>query len=208
MPLRRSVLLLVPAALAACARGGGSTLPPPLRTGPPSYSHLPPIRLDVATLDIAEPAPGPATMVIPPAPVVPSQAMETMARDRIVAAGTANRARFSILTASLTRAPESSGGMFSPPTERLSCAMRCRLEILGPEGEQLGFAEAQTSRGSVVPAGNSAERAAAADRIVHQAMADLNVEFEFQIRRNLRRFLVAGTGATPAAVDREDLPRN
>jgi len=206
MPSRRSVLLL-PAALAACARATREP-PPPFGSGPPSYSHLTPIRLDVAGLDIAEPAPGPASIVVPPAPIEPAQAMETMARDRIIPAGTANRARFAILAASLTRQPESGGGVFSAPTERLQLVMRCRLDILGPEGEALGYAQAETQRISVALAGNAAERAAAADRIVRQAMADLNVEFEFQVRRNLRQFLAAGPGgATPPPVSREDLPR-
>ena len=52
---------------------------------------------------------------------------------------------------------------------------------------------------------------AAAEEIVRQAMDDLNVELEFQVRRNLREWLEpAGSAAVPSrpgAIEREDLPR-
>lgn len=209
---RRSALTLVlPAFAAACGRDAArETTPAPFGSGPPSYRHLTPLRLDVAAIDVMEPDPGPATLVVPPAPIEPAQAMLTMARDRLVAAGTAGRARFSVTTATLTRTREGTGGMFSAPTERINVLLDCRVEILGGEGgsEPLGYAQAATRRMAVVPAGNAAERASAADRIMRQAMADLNIELEFQVRRNLRRWLGAGPGAAaPAAVETEELQR-
>lgn len=207
---RRSALTLaLPALGAACGdRTPETPAPFGLGSGPPSYSHLTPIRLDVAGIDIAPTPVGVATLVVPPAPIEPAQAMQTMARDRLFAGGTSGRARFAILTATLTRQRQSDGGLFSSPTERLNVLMRCRVEILGGEGEPpQGFAQAETNRSSVMPAASMAERTASAERIVRQAMADLNIELEYQIRRNLRRWLVTGPAATRPAVDAEELPR-
>ncbi len=204
---RRSALTLALPVLGAACGDRVPAEPTPISSGPPSYGHLTPIRLDVSAIDIANPSVGPATFVVPPAPIVPAQAMLTMARDRLVAAGGSGRARFTILAASLTRQRVSDGGLFSSPTESLTCTMRCRVEILGAEGEPpLGFAQAEASRNSVSPSGSAAERSAAADRIVRNAMADLNIEFEYHIRHNLRRWLVA-TPAGGSAVQAEDLPR-
>lgn len=210
---RTALTLALPAFAAAC--GGDrprETTPPPFGSGPPSYGHLTPIRLDVAGIDFAPPDAGAATLVVQPAPIEPAQAMMTMARDRLVAAGTQGRARFAITTATLTRTREGAGGMFSAPTERISVVLDCRVEVLGGEGGQpLGFAQAATRRSAVGPAGNAAERSAAADRIMRQAMADLNIEFEYQVRRNLRRWLAVGAPGAPggpaAPVESEDLPR-
>lgn len=204
---RRTALTLGLPALGVACGDRTPAEPAPISSGPPSYSHLTPIRLDVAAIDIATPSVGPATFVVPPAPIVPAQAMLTMARDRLAAAGGSGRARFAILAATLTRQRVSDGGLFSSASERLICTLRCRVEILGAEGEPpLGFAQAEVSRNAVSPSGSAAERSAAADRIVRNAMADLNVEFEYHIRRNLRRWLVANP-VRGAAVQSEDLPR-
>ena len=55
---------------------------------------------------------------------------------------------------------------------------------------------------------DDAERAALAERVVKLAGQDLNVEFEFQVRRHLRTWLqmVAAPGeALPQPVERETL---
>lgn len=206
---RTALTLALPAFAAACGRDRPrDTTPPPFGSGPPSYSHLTPLRLDVATIDIAAPDPGPATLVVQPAPIEPAQAMMVMARDRLVAAGTSGRARFVISTATLTRTQESAGGVFSTTSERISVALDCRVEIVGGEdGQPLGFAQAATQRSAVGPAANAAERSAAADRIMRQAMADLNIELEYQVRRNLRRWLAVGAPGGPAPVQSEEIQR-
>lgn len=206
LPRRSALAMALPLLGMACARRDAALAPLP--SGPPSYSHLTPLRFEVGAVEIVETAPGAATLVIPPAPIVPVDALVTMARDRIVAAGGPGRARFTILSASLTRQPESGRGLFSGASERLACVMRCRLEILDEDGEPRGFAEAEVRRASSAPAGTQAERATAADRIVRQAMADMNIEFEYHLRQRLRRFLVAGSGAAQGpAPEREELPR-
>ncbi|QYU70136.1 hypothetical protein J4558_08465 [Leptolyngbya sp. 15MV] len=63
-------------------------------------------------------------------------------------------------------------------------------------------------RSRSLPDGTSATaRQRAAEEIVRQAMDALNVEFEFQIRRVLRAYLVDTTVPAPEIVEREDLPR-
>jgi len=202
---RRSVLGLAMLG-AAC---GGRTAPPPIASGPPSYRHLTPLRLDVASLDITPAPPGPQVNAASPSPIIPAQAMLAMAEDRLSANGQSGTARFMVQAATLTRRPASGGGMFSGSTERLDCFLRCRLELRSPEGELRGFAEAEVRRDLTQPSGDDAARARNADAIVRQAMADLNVEFEYQVRRNLRAALMDTERAAPAPepVEQETLPR-
>jgi hypothetical protein len=202
---RRSALGLVFLG-AACA---GRDATPPIAAGPPSYRHLTPLRLDVVALDIAPASPGPRIGAEAPSPISPAQAMLTMAEDRLSASGREGLARFMVQTALLTRRPASGGGLFSGATERLDCVLRCRLELRSTEGELRGFAEAEVRRDLTQPAGSEAERSRNADAIIRQAMADLNVEFEFQVRRNLRAALMDTERAAPAPepVEQEALPR-
>ncbi len=201
MALPRRAALGALLATAACGGGGGEE-PPPMPAGPPSYSHLLPLRLLVGRIEF-QPATDPAaTRVMPPAPLNPADVVRIMAQDRLSAAGGPGVARFRVQIASLTREPSSGGGVFADATERLSCTLRCRLELRGEDGASTGFAEAEVRRAAVRPAGNAAERARAAEEIVRAAGADLNVEFEYQLRRNLRAALApptpSGTEAAPA----------
>jgi hypothetical protein len=194
---------------AAC---GGRSRPDtarPIETGPPSYRHLTPLRLDVASLDVPPPAPGASVTVSPPAPVIPAEALLTMAQDRLSAAGRDGVARFLVQVATLTRSGGSGGGLFSSATERLDCVLRCRLEVTGSDGQPRGFAEAEVRRNATQPAGDAADRARNADQLVRAAMADMNVEFEFQLRRNLRGLLMDTDPAAPVApaVEQEALPQ-
>ena len=190
-------------ATAAC---GGQAPPPPIRqAGPPSYSYLTPLRLAVGRIEVV-PATDPAsTRTMPPAPLAPATVVQTMGQDRLSAAGGPGHARFRTLVATLTRESAASGGVFTGATERLTCVMRCRVEILGDEGGPAGFAEAEVRRTATRPATNETERAQAAEEIVRQAGQDLNVEFEYQMRRNLRALLRAPTPPggpdTPASTD-------
>lgn len=183
---------------AACTR---PEEPPPPPAGPPSYSHLTPLRLSVGRIEIQPATDAAATRTMPPAPLVPADVMRIMAEERLSAAGGPGLARFRVQIATLTRESSSAGGVFTAATERLSCTMRCRLEIRGEDGSPAGFAEAEVRRGAVRPAGSQAERARAAEELVRAAGADLNVEFEYQLRRNLRAMLAPA--GPPAAAPAE-----
>ena len=192
---RRALLLLAPALLAACATDGPELRPlPSLVEG---YAHLTPLRLNARDIVVEPPPLGPARRVDPPAPVDPVAEMERMARERLFAAGPAGRAVFTIETASLTRQRLSGGGFLFSPEERATVVLRGRLEVQGAEGGASGFASAEVRRTATGPAdGGETERAAT---LVRRAMEDMNVELEFQVRRNLRALLVTtppGPGVT------------
>ncbi len=175
--------------------------PPPLPAGPPSYSYLTPLRLSVGRIEIQPATDAAATRTMPPAPLVPADVVRIMAEERLSAAGGAGLARFRVQIATLTRESSSGGGVFAAATERLSCTMRCRLEVRAEDGSPAGFAEAEVRRAAVRPAGTQAERARAAEELVRAAGADLNVEFEYQVRRNLRTALAPASppaGSAPA----------
>lgn len=174
---------------------------PPLVTG---YRHLTPLRLNVVGVEVLDPAPG-AVRITEPTPLRPEEEMRRMAEDRLVAMGTEGTARFIVSNATLVR----------EGADRLSCRLLCRLEILSAEGRPAAFVEAEARRTRTVSDRSSPPaRLRAAEDLVRGAMEELNVEFEFQIRRTLRAWLVEGT--TPPAsvgpeggggVQREDLPR-
>ncbi|MBM3592006.1 MAG: hypothetical protein FJX32_04960 [Alphaproteobacteria bacterium] len=208
MPMltKRRAFLALPL-LAACAheQPAGPFVPP----GPPSYGHLTPLRLKVGTLDIRQAESGTALMVQQPAPLLPSDVMLRMAQDRLSAVGGPSSARFVIQTARLTRETASPAGTFSPASESFRCIMRCQLEIMSAEDAVLASAAAEVRREATGPTRDDDERAALAERVVKLAGQDMNVEFEFQLRRHLRDWLqlVAAPGETlPQPVEREALP--
>jgi hypothetical protein len=194
MPPRRTLLLLP--LLAAC-RGREPAFVPP---GPIGYSYLIPLPLNVATVEIAEGAPLP-----PPGDIghrlnpSPTEAVRIMGRDRVLAVGTEGKAVFSVTQAALIQGRET-----------LSCQLACRLEVASPMGSQLGLVEAQSRRSVTGP---DAARPRAEEALLRRTLDDLNVEFEFQVRRNLRDWLSTtspnpdGTipAPLPAPVERESL---
>jgi hypothetical protein len=190
--LGRRGLLLLPLAAAACGRR--EVPPPPLR--PLAYAHLTRLPLNVATVEVSPDAPVP-----PPGDIgaqlqpTPTEAVRQMGRDRLAAVGTTGQAVFAATIATIVR--DRAG---------IACLVGCRLEILSPEGNRLGFVQAEARH---TASGQDASRPRAADLLLRRAMDDLNVEFEFQLRRNLRDWLATvAPVAAPAPVLREDLQRD
>lgn len=184
--------------LAAAACGGREEPVAIAPVGPPSYGYLTPLRLAVGRIDVVPASDAAATRTMPPAPLIPSVVMHAMAQDRLSAAGGPGFARFRTQIATLTRESAGAGGVFTTASERLTCVMRCRLEIVDDDGAPAGFAEAEVRRTATRPAGTPAERVRAAEEIVRLSGNDLNVEFEYQLRRNLRP-LLRGPAPDPAA---------
>lgn len=214
MLARRTLLLALPFAAAACA--SREPEPEPMAPLVSGYRHLTPIRLNVRDVEVMNP--GPATIrVDASAPFRPEREMVRMAEDRLMAEGSENHARFMVQTAEFRReALAGQGGlvgMFSgDPGERLTTRLQARLEVMGGDGRRVGFIEAEVRRQRSLPDGATpAERRRAAEEILRQAMDDLNVELEFQVRRNLRPWLAEGSAApTPmgrGGIEREDLTR-
>lgn len=169
--LTRRLALLLPLAMAACGREPEPVFEP-LR-----YNYLPPIQLNVAAIEIEQrffPA-GVAPDVSNQDPVPPVEALTTMANDRLQAFGTGNKAVFAILDGSLTRENDTVIG-----------SMAVSLSIIDATGAQRGFAEARVqSRHS---GRIDALRPALYD-MTQAMMSDMNIEFEYQIRHNLKDWL-------------------
>ncbi len=167
-----------------------------------SWRHLTPLPLDVAALEVAPTAPPPPPGDIgAPLSTPPAEAVRGMARDRLSAVGASGQAVFLVTAAGLVQEGARRGA--------LRCVLGCRLEIAGKGGEDgdggPGFAEAKVEH---EVSGPDAARPRAAELLLRRAMDDLNVEFEFQVRRNLRRWLAAAAppgAAVAPPVGREEL---
>jgi hypothetical protein len=174
---RRSALLL-PLVLAACG-GEEERVFEPLR-----YNYLPPIQLKVASIAIEQrfvPS-GVDPDVSGLDPVPPIEALKVMASDRLQAFGTSNKAVFAILDGSLVRQDDGVNG-----------SMAVSLTIVDDNGVQLGFAEARVQSRRTGVSGNLGP---VLYDMTKAMMSDMNVEFEYQIRHNLKDYLTS-----PAAPD-------
>jgi hypothetical protein len=174
---RRSALLL-PLVLAACG-GEDERVFEPLR-----YNYLPPIQLNVASIAVEQrfvPS-GIDPDVSGMDPVPPVEALKAMANDRLQAFGTSNKAVFAILDGSLVRQDDGVNG-----------SMAVSLTIFDGSGTQLGFAEARVQSRRTGVSGNLAP---VLYDMTKAMMSDMNVEFEYQLRHNLKDYLTS-----PAAPD-------
>jgi len=173
--LSRRFALLLPLVLATCGEE-----PEPIYE-PLRYNYLPPIQLNVAAIEVQQrfiPS-GVAPDVSNQDPVPPTEALRAMANDRLQAFGTANKAVFAILDASLTREGEVVNG-----------SMDVSLTILDDSGTQRGFAEARVQSRHT---GRLRDIRPVLYDMTKSMMADMNIEFEYQIRRNLKEWLTNGT---------------
>ena len=192
---RRALLAL---SLLGVLAGCGGREPPPAPPRLDGYAYLTPLRLNVAELEVLDtPQDGRAD---PPAPILPAAEVARMGRDRIIPYGTTGRARFVVESASLTRSGDA-----------IAVLLRARVEVLDND-RRVAFAEAEARRGVTGAGGSGAARARAAETLVIRAMEDLNVEFELQVRRNLRDWLLETTPNAPVApigspdgIQRQDL---
>jgi hypothetical protein len=123
------------------------------------------------------------------APTSPDQALQQMAHDRLAAAGSTGTAIFTIDQASILHQP---GGT-------LTGEMDVHLDIVLPNGQHAGYAEAKVTR-DYTPQDSSgdADSPAALYALTTQMMQDMNVELELQIRRSLGDWLVDAGGAPVA----------
>lgn len=174
---RRSALLL-PILLAACGDDE------PKYFEPLTWDYLPPIKLNVATIEVQQryvPS-GISPDATPLAPVKPVQALTTMIDQRLRPFGTVGRAVVAIQDASLTRRDDVISG-----------SMAVVLSIYGEGGARDGFVEARVVQRY---SGRASSTRLKLYKLVKSMMDSMNVELEYQIRRNLRAWITEGTAAS------------
>jgi hypothetical protein len=173
-PRRMVVLFPWVAVVAACARSETAVVPtdfPPLR-----YDFLTPIPLNVAAVTTElRFAPGSSDLGRSD-PVDPAQALLQMGQDRLQTLGSGGRAVFIVQDASLIRSQGSYIGSFA-----------VELDVYASDGTRGGFAEARVLRTRPI---DSAPLAATLYDMTKALMEAMNVEFEYQVRRSLRDWLI------------------
>jgi hypothetical protein len=176
---RRSSLLL-PFVLAACG-GRQERLYPPLH-----YGHLTPLRLNVGAIQIEQryvpSSVSPDVSQLDPMP--PVQALHNMAADRLQAFGSSGQAVFIIQEASLIRQRGTILGAFA-----------VELDVYTSANIRAGFAQARVTRSF---SGDLDDLPSTLYDMTKDMMDTMNVEFEFQVRRSLRGWLLPeGAAQTP-----------
>ncbi len=182
---RRAVLLgSVLLGLAGC--GGGDD--PPRAYAPLTYDYLPRMELQVSAVEIDDSWAPKADVreVGNLAPTPPVEALRRMAHDRLGAGGPPGRAVFVIDDASIVQVRDQYQGRFV-----------VHLDVMSSDGTRTGYAEARVTRSQTIerdtPNAQRAELAAMVDKM----MSDMNVEFEFQVRRSLRGFMMGSAPVAP-----------
>ncbi len=180
----RRFVLFLPLALAFCGEDEEPVFEP-LRYNcqPPIQADncLPPIELNVASIVVEQRfvSSGEPPDVSFRDPEPPVDALKAMANDRLQAFGTSNKAVFAILDASLTREDDVVIG-----------SLAVSLTILDDSGTQLGFAEARVQSRHT---GRIDGLRTVLYEMTKSMMNDMNIEFEFQIRHNLKMWLTNDT---------------
>jgi hypothetical protein len=186
-------------AVVAVVLAGCQTTPPPARFPELTYAHLGAMHLDVERVDIASEYQAPLR---PPNvdhlfPTPPDRAMRRWAQDRLAANGTPGRyARFVITDAKVTETnlPRTTGitGAFTKDqSQRYDLSMSAAIEVREDRGNfRSGYATASTSRSRTVREDITInDREKVWFEMLEQAMNELNVELERQIKANMTRFV-------------------
>ncbi|AQS87896.1 hypothetical protein AA101099_1539 [Neoasaia chiangmaiensis NBRC 101099] len=171
----------LPIMLTACAGDDSPQNFPPL-----TYTALSQLHLNVAHIDIVDQAPAGSTPgdISGRAPTPPDQALQEMARDRLVASGEDGNATFTITRATILHEP---GGT-------LQGDMDVHIDVLTPNGQHSGYAQAHVSR-TLNPGDQDPESRSVLYSLTSQMMQDMNVELEYQIKKSLSDWLVDAGGA-------------
>jgi hypothetical protein len=184
--MTRRATLLLPLLVAACGDDQEMPTPPAHRDYPPlRYGYLPPIKLNIQRLEIAGDftLPTGGDEMIGFSPVDPVDTLNAMARDRLKPVSQTGTARFSILTASITRHGNTMNGV-----------LVVRLDVQNGDNTQVGFAEA---RATATHSGPVADQRAAVYDMLKSMMFDMNVEMEYQLRNKLKSWVIDDQPAPP-----------
>jgi hypothetical protein len=182
--------------LGVALSGCGDDAPPTPPSFPPlHYDYLKKLRLNVGDIDIEDQSHVLGENdVSAHSPVLPAQALNQMAHDRLFAAGSSGHAEFVIDRASILRGP---GGV-------LDGELDAHMQVTNASGTPVGIAEAHVAR-EHVPGSDEENPQVVLYDMTRQMMDSMNVELEFQLRRSLRAWMV-DAGAVPAPVTAQPLP--
>jgi hypothetical protein len=164
-----------------------------------TWTHLPPITLDVAEIEIidATQPTGASPHVEHLFPLPPARAAERWARDRLRAGGTINRARFIIQRGEVTEVNLRQTGGFSgvftkDQSERYDAELAVLLEIRSDAGQRLGQVTAELRKSRTVAEDASLnERESIWFTITDDLAKLLNAEMERTMPQYLGRWIQA-----------------
>ncbi|MDY0882225.1 hypothetical protein ACFPL7_21795 [Dongia soli] len=185
-------LVSLPLLAAACSS------PPPAPQLPPlTYNALPPIRLDVAQVQIDQSyqAPGTAPHIDHLFPQIPAQVAAQWARDRLQAAGQSGQAVYTVTDASATDTvlprPQSFSAMLTDEqSNRYDLNIAVRLQVTSGDGTRHGAVQVSANRSQTVSEKTTPEqREVVWYQLTQQTMNDLNVKLERDIGAHLAGFL-------------------
>tara|TARA_R110002072_G_scaffold79912_1_gene183951 strand:- start:236 stop:835 length:600 start_codon:yes stop_codon:yes gene_type:complete len=177
----------------------GCTTPSPAPRYPElTFTHLPPIRLDAASLEIVEEYKSPfaAPNVEHLMPVSPAAAMRRWAQDRLMPVGNGGRIVFTIADAgvietALAPTPGVRGVVTKDQSERYDAKLLVRISVDGGDNRRRGDISAEGMRSRTVIEGLSLnEREKIWFQMVEGLAADMNSELDAAIRSFLQPFLV------------------
>lgn len=155
---------------------------PPLR-----YGYLPPIRLNVERIEMAEGLVPPSgdDEIIGASPVDPVETLFAMASDRLKPVAPGGTATFRILTTSIVRHRDTLDGVLA-----------VRLDVRDADNVNSGFAEA---RATAKHSGPITDQRAVVYDMMKSMMFDMNVELEYQLRNKLKSWVVDAPAEPPPA---------
>ncbi|MDE2334360.1 MAG: hypothetical protein KGK10_07465 [Rhodospirillales bacterium] len=184
MRVRFAILTSLLLALAGCA----GSAPPPAPYPALRYAYLTKLRLNVAKLAIDDswvPS-GEATHVEYLAPEQPVTALRQMAEDRLELDGTSGMADFGIDDASIIQVHDHYDAHFA-----------VHLTLLDANGKPLGSIKAAVKDSRTFMSDSPQAQKSDLYELLKTTMNDMNVEFEYQMRKHLGKYLLAAKPLAP-----------
>ena len=180
--------------LTAC---GDPSVPEPAYE-PADYSYLPKVKLNVADIEINDSwaAHGTRGHLEQLSPLQPRDALSNMAHTRLITGGNHGKAMFDTTDASILRGTRTYDAHFA-----------VRVAFSNDAGDALGEVPIEVSRSVPARDDSDATTRIALYNLVRDAMSDMNVELEYQLRRKMKDMLQSTSTTAPEAgkVEAEDL---
>lgn len=180
----------------------GCTTPPPAPRYPElTFTHLPPIRLDAARLEIVDGFKSPFALpnVEHLMPVSPAAAMRRWAQDRLLPVGSGGQIVFTVADAAVIETPLAAtpglrGAVTKDQSERYDARLEVLITVDGGDNRRRGEVTAEAMRSRTVPEGISLnEREKIWFQMTEDLVTNMNGELEAAIRLFLQPFLVAAS---------------